>query len=203
MGVTGRSKLILIGQERPFVLICYRRKSLFNNWIGLRSINRNLWLSHCIGQPHNRFQQGRRMFESADNASWSVAEGHTGEYPFIVRYRQFAQAFPRSAYPNRLNVFWSMDLPDEHGLPSKEEAGRLDTFENRLIAAVEKDKTAFLVAVVTGRSEREFVFYLQQPQQFLQGLTDMPQEEVRYPIEIHLDEDPSWLYFDDLAPIDP
>ncbi len=25
----------------------------------------------------------------------------------------------------------------------------------------------------------------------------------RYPIEIHLEEDPDWLYFDDLAPIDP
>jgi len=143
------------------------------------------------------------MFEYADSAAWTLAEGHTGEYPFIVRYRLFSQDFPRDVYPKRLNIFWSMTLPDENGLPSPEEAGFLETFENRLVAAVEKDKTAWLVAIVTGRSEREFVFHLQQPQQFLQRLTDMPQEDERYPIEIHLEEDPGWLYFDDLAPIDP
>lgn len=143
------------------------------------------------------------MFESADNAAWTLAQGHTGEYPFIVRYRQFAQDFPRDAYPDRLNVFWSMQQPDENGLPSPEETGRLETFENRLIAAVEKDETAWLVAVVTGRSEREFVFQLQQPQQFLQRLNEMPQEDERYPIEIHHTDDPDWNYFDDLAPNDP
>lgn len=143
------------------------------------------------------------MFEYADNARWSVGEGHTGEYPFIVRYREFANDFPRGTYPKRLNIFWSMKLPNQSGLPSRAEAAYLDTFENRLVTAAELDKTALLVAVVTGRSEREFVFHLQQPKQFLQRLVDMPQETERYPIEIHLEEDPDWLYFDDLAPIDP
>ena len=96
-----------------------------------------------------------------------------------------------------------MNFPDENGLPSAKEAEFLSTFEDRLVAAVEKDKTVWLIAVVTGRSEREFVFYLQEPQQFLQRLTDMPQEDKRYPIEIHLDEDPDWLYFDNLTPTNP
>lgn len=143
------------------------------------------------------------MFESADAAGWNVGEGHTGEYPFIVRYRVFSNDFPRGMYPKRLNVFWSMKLPDQNGLPSPVEAEHLDTFENRLVAAVEKDKTAWLVAVVTGRSEREFVFHLKHPEHFLQCLTDMPQETERYPIEIHVEEDQDWLYFNALAPINP
>jgi len=140
------------------------------------------------------------MFESADNAGWTLAEGHTGEYPFLVRHRQVAEDFPRDVYPKRLNVFWAMSRPDVNGLPSPEEGGRLETFENRLVAAVEQDETAWLVAVVTGRSEREFVFQLQEPQQFLQRLNEMPQEDEPYPIEIHLSEDPDWMYFDDMAP---
>jgi len=93
-----------------------------------------------------------------------------------------------------------MSLPDENGFPSSDEAACLETFENRLIAAVEKDESAWLVAVVTGRSEREFVFYLQQPKLFLQRLTDMPQESERYPLEIHSQDDPGWSYYDDLVP---
>lgn len=94
-----------------------------------------------------------------------------------------------------------MALPDENGFPSPDEAKCLETFENRLIAAVEHDESAWLVAVVTGRAEREFVFYLQHPQRFLQHLTDMPQEHDRYPMEIHCQEDPDWSYFDELAPL--
>ena len=95
-----------------------------------------------------------------------------------------------------------MRLPDENGQPTKDELDALHSFENRLIAEVEKDKSAWLVAILTGRAEREFVFYLQEPQLFLQRLSDMPQEQERYPIEIHLEEDPNWSYFDDLVPDD-
>ena len=95
-----------------------------------------------------------------------------------------------------------MRSPDEYGLPSQQEAADLGTFEDRLLAAVENDESAWLVAVVTGRAEREFVFYLQQPALFLQGLTDMPQEQERYPLEIHSQEDPDWSYYDDLAPVE-
>ncbi|NVD97808.1 DUF695 domain-containing protein [Massilia sp. BJB1822] len=142
------------------------------------------------------------MFVSADNALWTLAEGRIDDYPLIVRYRQVPQDFPRHAYPKRLNVFWSMAVADENGLPSSEEAKRLEIFESRLITAVETDQSVLLVAVVTGRSEREFVFYLQQPELFLQRLTDMPHEQERYPIEIHFAEDPEWSYFDDFAPGD-
>lgn len=142
------------------------------------------------------------MFESADTAGWALAEGHTGEYRFVIRYRQISPDFPCDRYPKRLNVFWAVVLPDENGFPSPEEDKNLDNFENRLIAAVEQDESAWLVAVVTGRAEREFVFYLQQPEQFLQHLTNMPQEHDRYPIEIFCQEDSDWSYFDGLAPID-
>lgn len=140
------------------------------------------------------------MFESTDTAAWSIAEGHTGEYPFQVRFRKFSADFPRTEYPVRLNVFWSMRTPNDEGLATKAELDELHIFEDRLVAAVEQDKSTLLAAVLTGRAEREFVFHLKQPQLFLKHLTEMPQEEERYPIEIHQTDDPDWAYFDDLLP---
>ncbi|MGC1174597.1 DUF695 domain-containing protein [Polaromonas sp.] len=140
------------------------------------------------------------MFESADTAVWAIAEGHTGEYPFQVRSRRFSAGLQRSEYPKRLNIFWSMRLPNEAGLATKAELDDLHIFENRLVAAVEQDQSVILAAVLTGRAEREFVFYLQQPQLFLKRLTNMPQEQERYPIEIHFADDPDWAYFDELLP---
>ena len=140
------------------------------------------------------------MFESADTASWVIAESHTSEHSFQIRFRKLPLGFERLPYPKRLNVFWSMRNPDEHGMATNGELENLHTFEDRLVAAVEQDESAMLVAVLTGRGEREFVFYVQDPQPFIKHLSEMPQEAERYPVEVHFEEDPAWGYFDALLP---
>lgn len=140
------------------------------------------------------------MLESADSAIWEIAEGRTNEYPFQVRFRKPSSNINKSHYPKRLNVFWSMRAPSDQGLATKEELEDLHTFEDQLVAAVERDESVILVAVLTGRSEREFVFYVKDPQIFVQRLSEMPQEEERYPIEIHLEDDPEWAYFESILP---
>jgi hypothetical protein len=143
-----------------------------------------------------------RMFESADTAAWSVAEGHTGDYPFQVRFRTFSTDLQRSQFPKRLNVFWEMRSPSEDGFATANELEDLHAFENRLVPAVEQDNSVLFAAAITGRGEREFVFYLQDPRLFVKRLSEMPQEQDRYPIEIHLEDDPEWEYFDSLLPPD-
>jgi hypothetical protein len=140
------------------------------------------------------------VFESADNAAWAIAEGHTGEYPFQVRFRRIPAGFPRAGYPRRLNIFWTMRSPDDEGLASETELEALHVFEDRLIPAVEQDESAWLVAVLTGQSEREFVFQVVDPELFLRRLTEMPQEAERYPIEINLTDDPEWAYYEAILP---
>ncbi len=142
------------------------------------------------------------MFESADDAAWAIAEGHTGEYPFQLRFRRMPLGFPRGDYPKRLNIFWSMAAPDDEGLATEAELAAMHVFEDRLIPAVEQDESAWLVAVLTGRSEREFVFQVADPDLFLRRLTEMPQEAERYPIELNLADDPEWAYYDAVLPDD-
>jgi len=61
-----------------------------------------------------------------------------------------------------------MSEPDENGLPTKDEFSKIDLFEDRLVPAVSG---------------------------FMERLTNIPQEEERYPITIHNCEDPDWSYF--------
>ena len=142
------------------------------------------------------------MFESADAAAWTIAEGHTGEYPFQARFRRMPAGFPRADYPQRLDIFWTMRQPDDEGMASRNELAALHVFEDRLIPAVEQDESAWLVAVLTGRSEREFVFQVVDPELFLRRLGEMPQEADPYPVEITLTDDPDWAYYEAILPDD-
>ena len=131
-----------------------------------------------------------------DALAWSVADGSHDGSPIVIRFRQFPDSFPRADYPHRLNLFWSLAVPAENGLPSKSDTEALHLFEDRLVAAVETDNQAILSVVLTGKNQREFVFQTTATQDFLRRLTEMPQEEKRYPIQIEYNEDATWDYFD-------
>jgi hypothetical protein len=127
---------------------------------------------------------------------WVIAEGLTPEYKYQLRFCKFPGTFPRSQYPVRLNVFWSMARPRSDGLASPEDIERMHVFEERLIAATKKSQIGVLPMVLTGRGEREFVLYVRSSEEFMRALSQMPQEVERHPIEIHQADDPAWNYYD-------
>lgn len=127
---------------------------------------------------------------------WVIADGRTSEYPYQIRFCTIPANFPRSQYPIRLNIFWSMAKPRSDGLASSEDIERMHVFEARLVEATERGQIAVLPVVFTGRGEREFVFYARSSEEFMMALRQMPQETERYPIEIRQTEDPDWSYYD-------
>jgi len=131
-----------------------------------------------------------------DEIPWSIAEGTHEGMPVITRFRNFDSSFSRSRYPQRLNIFWKFSNPTDNGLPSPEDSARAETFEDRLVEAVETDNQSILSIVLTGKGRREYVFHTSNTKEFLQRLTAMPQEEERYPIEIDSSEDVDWEYVD-------
>ena len=88
-----------------------------------------------------------------DSLTWGVAEGEYDNHPLLIRYREIAKAFPKSKYPQRLNIFWKMSETEANGLPTDEEFERLATFEDRLVLAVEQDAQSILVGVLTCNGE--------------------------------------------------
>jgi hypothetical protein len=51
-----------------------------------------------------------------DSLTWAGAEAEYNYHPLLIRFREIPQPFPKSKYPERLNVFWKMSEPDENGL---------------------------------------------------------------------------------------
>jgi len=137
------------------------------------------------------------MSSNLDELGWSVVEGKTNDYIFKNRFRQFPKNFNTKKYPQRLNIFWTMDEIFENGFPTENELEKLHNFENRLVFSVEEDEFSVLSMVLTGNGQREFVFHTPNPQEFIERLSNMPQEEKPYPIEIHCNEDEYWAYYFD------
>ena len=132
-----------------------------------------------------------------DETAWTIAEGQTSEYNFEIRFREFKENPPTAEYGQRLNIFWEFRNPLANGFPDKDELEKLHEFENRLIDAVEHDEFSIMSLVLTGNGQREFVFHTPDPQKFINRLTQIPQEEDAYPIEINLNEDLEWKYYYD------
>lgn len=143
----------------------------------------------------NKLPFGLASISTLDELPWAIARGHTEAYPFQLRFRSFPTTFPRAAFPVRLNIFWKMNSPHPSGLASPVDIDCMQTFEDRLVSATEPH-AAVLAMVMTGRGEREFVFFAQSAKEFMHQLGGMPQESTRYPIEIHAADDPGWSYFD-------
>jgi hypothetical protein len=131
-----------------------------------------------------------------DALPWNVIQASNDEGIVIFRHRNFPSDFPKATFPHRLNIFWQMSEAASNGLPEDAESDRMGLFEDRLIEATEPDAQSVLSLVLTGKGQREFIFHTQAPEEFLRRLTDMPQEDNPYPIEIHHTEDSTWEYVD-------
>lgn len=135
-----------------------------------------------------------------DSLTWARAESQHDNHLLLIRFREIPETFLRSAYPHRINVFWKMDETDENGLPTENEFTRLETFEDRLVNAIEPDAQSILVAALSCNGEREFVFYTTDVSGFMERLRNLPQERDRYPITIQRYEEPAWSYFEAVVP---
>jgi len=131
---------------------------------------------------------------SLETIKWAVVKGEVEGHPLILRYRQFPLSFPKGSYPERINVTWTMAEAASTGFPLHTEQAQLVAFEDRLVAAVEPDAHSVLSVVLTCNGKREWVFHTADVAGFLGRLTDMPQEEERYPIELDRGEDAEWSY---------
>ena len=135
-----------------------------------------------------------------DSFSWTGVETEYNGRPLLVRFVTLPKGFPKSKYPERLNIFWKMsESPDDIGLPTEQESTKLEIFENRLCESVHVDEHSVLIMALTCNGEKEFVFHTADVSGFIRRLTAMPQEEERYPITLQRYDDPNWAYFESVT----
>ena len=131
--------------------------------------------------------------------TWSIAEGEHNGHPLVMRFRsKLTSLAGHPSYPKRLEITWSFRSFGENRMPSSAESEAMKVFENRLVPAVERDNLAILTTVVTNDGERIWYFYVSDVPEFGKRLTNMPQEEERYPIALSATADPNWDFYLDI-----
>ena len=152
-------------------------------------------LLNAVGRP-DRSLLSFGFAMNPDALPWTLIEASNEDGPILVRRRDFPDDFPKGDFPHRLNVFWRLSESSPNGMPEDVESNRMRLFEDRIVEATEPDRQTVLSLVLTGKSQREYVFHTQGLDEFLRRLADMPQESDPYPVEIHHTEDSTWEYVD-------
>ena len=79
-------------------------------------------------------------------------------------------------------------------MPDAIETAAMQTFEDRLCVALERDEHAILAAVLTFDGARQWMIYTPDVGECGYRLEAMPQENDPYPVEIDAFDDPKWDY---------
>jgi hypothetical protein len=127
-----------------------------------------------------------------DSAPWTLGEGEYEGRPTIVRYRRALERFAgEPGLPTRLVVTWEFS-PDARGLPDDREGDRMLELEERLLDALEPDRSAVLAFAFTHDGRHEWHFYAGDlpavEDRMNAALADLPS----MPIEVVAYEDPEW-----------
>jgi len=131
---------------------------------------------------------------------WTFAQGHLGDNPVLVRYRQGNPApADKELFSNLIMVSWVFEPADDSPFPTGEIAASMEEFEDRVLTQADDD--AFWgsgVAVVTTPGRREWRFYTPDPQVFVENFSKALSGMGPYPIELEAFADPDWNALEEL-----
>lgn len=112
----------------------------------------------------------------------------------VYRYvKEFRPGFVRNQQPDRIIVVWRYQ--GEKGMPSLEERDRMDDFEDAL-SPLQEAGFSTLALVSTGNDLKEWTYYTQAADTFLERLNAALRAKAAFPIEIHVSPDPEWTTYE-------
>ncbi len=131
---------------------------------------------------------------------WSVGETYVNGLANIVRTRcNLPAPAERALFKDLVIIGWAYDA-DETGMPNRDDDRATIYFEDALEAAVEQKDLGVLVVSITGNGSKEWRYYTQDTELFLDALNGGLQGHPEYPIEIALYEDPDWAGLAEFVP---
>jgi hypothetical protein len=129
---------------------------------------------------------------AAADELWSVTQLEKNGRPLLVRYRsERPQAAEAAAFPFLLSATWAYQA-NEFGLPAAEEMERMDRFEDALASALETSRTAYLMVILTGNGERDWLWYTTGEEEAMRQVNQALQGHKPYPIQFSVQKDRGW-----------
>ncbi len=144
----------------------------------------------------HKLPMSNALLETNDSPSvggdqWSVAQGEKNGKPLLIRYRTSRPlGAEATAFPFLLSATWSYQ-PNEFGMPSAEEMKLMDKFEDAL-AALEESQTAHLMVILTGNSERDWLWYVCGEEEAMHQVNQALKGHNRYPVQFSIQKDRAW-----------
>jgi hypothetical protein len=130
---------------------------------------------------------------------WAVKEGNLDNgMPFILRFRE---DLPPERELKRLNILivisWFFESEDGTGMPQDEDLQKMEDFENLMDDELVEKGTARLMTIFTGEGIREWQFYTDDEEFFMEKFNEAMANRPVLPLEIEALEDENWDAYKD------
>jgi hypothetical protein len=136
------------------------------------------------------------MDESSNVELWAtaVSKNSTNGRQIFWRYaKDLSLAFDRSAQPDRIIIAW--EYVSENGQPDPVEHTGMNKLEDALEGVLHGSHLATLALVSTGENLREWTYYAQSEDEFIERLNQALETLPPFPIDIHTAHDPAWSMY--------
>jgi hypothetical protein len=126
----------------------------------------------------------------------TVSFGRTFEDSKPVLYKLLVGALPAAAAAGKLPwltiISWSYDGSENNGMPSEAVNERMMALEETISGQLERDGFLLQTYSRTGNNLKEFYYYINDREAFLDAFNAALAGHDHYPIEITFYEDPEW-----------
>jgi len=136
------------------------------------------------------------MNDSPDVELWATAiskNATTGRQIFWRYAKDLRPSFDRSTQPHRIIIVWK--YASENGQPGPIDHGDMNRLEDALEGALKGSQVATLALVSTGENLREWTYYAQSEDSFIERFDEAVEQLPPFPIEIHTAHDPTWSMY--------
>lgn len=127
----------------------------------------------------------------------ALSEDDKGHMVSVYGRDELDEFVKSGKFKERVEITWKYES-DAKGMPSDELAEKMETVEETLRKAMEKDKLSILSGVYTGGGEKVWVYYTRTTRVFGERLNEVLAPFEVLPITIYTEVDPGWEEYLDM-----
>ena len=127
----------------------------------------------------------------------ALSEDEAGHLVTVSGRDELTEFIQSGKFKERAEITWKYE-GDDKGMPEDELAKEMETVQETLRKAMEKDKLSILTGVYTGAGEKVWVYYTRTVRVFGERLNEALAPFELLPISIYTEVDPEWEEYLDM-----
>ena len=127
----------------------------------------------------------------------ALSEDEAGHLVTVSGRDELTEFIQSGKFKERAEITWKYE-GDDKGMPEDELDEKMETVQETLRKAMEKDKLSILTGVYTGAGEKVWVYYTRTVRVFGERLNEALAPFELLPISIYTEVDPEWEEYLDM-----